>query len=393
MRGAMTISLLALFVTGIGFVTGIQCTSAPGGKYPAALEMQQKAQTFLWSRQAETGGWHSETHRIMKGGQALTPFILYTLLESDPVLASHASQVERGLEFVRRNTNAEGVLGFADPVIVEYPNYATSYALRLLVQYGSADDEAMIDSMRQYLEGQQFNRARGMTRAHPAFGGWGFGERGLPAGHVGYVDLSHTRRVLQALHSLGEIDAARIEDVRRFLSRLQKYNAEDEQASDTLSGFDGGFYYSPVVFLANKGGVLARGHDDDTPVFRSYATATCDGILALLATGAGPDDPRLKEALTWLRHHPDLAYPGGIPHDGPAGWHRVMQLYHLAVRAEVYHATGWPEGAREEMVQHLKRYHRADGAFVNVEGSPNKEDDPLLATTLALTALRLINAS
>lgn len=385
-RGAVVASLLALLLFGAG------CALNTGGDLSESARMQHAAASFLWKQQAASGGWHSQTHRILKGGQALTPFILFTLLESDQIPASHAPQMERGLDFIRRHTSAEGVLGLADSMIIEYPNYATAYALRLLLKYGSAADEPLIEAMRQYLMGQQFGKERGVERTHPAFGGWGFGERGLPDGAAGYVDLSHTRRVLQALYQSDEPGASTMQQVQVFLKRLQKMKVLDKVAADTVSGFDGGFYYSPVVFLANKGGVLKGNAREGPPVFRSYATATCDGILALLASGVERNDPRLESALNWLRVHADLAYPEGMPLDAPAGWHRVMQLYHLAVRAEVYHVTGWPEGAREDMLNYLKRHRRADGAFINKEGSPNKEDDPLLATALALSALHFINA-
>ncbi len=386
-RGAVVASLLALLLFGAG------CELNTDGDLSESVRMQDAAASFLWKQQAESGGWHSQTHRILKGGQALTPFILFTLLESDQIPASHALQMERGLDFIRRHTSAEGVLGLADSMIIEYPNYATAYSLRLLLNYGSADDEPLIEVMRQYLIGQQFDNERGVERSHPAFGGWGFGERGLPDGAVGYVDLSHTRRILQALSESDEADPSTIQQVQVFLERLQKMNALDEVNADTISGFDGGFYYSPVVFLANKGGVLRGKAHEGPPIFRSYATATCDGILALLASGVERNDPRLKNALNWLRAHQDLEYPEGMPRDAPAGWHRVMQLYHLAVRAEVYHLTGWPEGARAEMLKYLKRHRREDGAFINKEGSPNKEDDPLLATALVLSALHFMNAS
>jgi hypothetical protein len=384
-RGAVFASLLALICT------SLQCTGAPEGTEPGyqvvAGAMRDEARSFLWSRQAETGGWHSQTHRILEGGQALTPFVLSALMETEADVTANEKDIARAMEFMGRHLNKTGVAGIADPLVLEYPNYATAYSLRVMARRADPATTDRVEAMQRYLIEQQFDASRSIDASHPAFGGWGFGERKLPAGHVGHVDLSHTRRVLQALRRSGVADSLLYRQARVFLGRLQKREMPDP-APDVSAEFDGGFYYSPVVSLANKGG-LSQG-DLDAPVFKSYATATCDGILALLATGLSPADPRIREAVAWLDRHPALDFPPGIPTDDPAQWHRVMQLYHLAARAEVYHALGWPEGVKEAMVRALGAFRRSDGAFVNPFGGPNKEDDPLLATALALTALEAI---
>ena len=54
-------------------------------------------------------------------------------------------------------------------------------------------------------------------------------------------------------------------------------------------GSGGGFHFSPTVLAANKG------REQDTAGqrhFRSYATATCDGLLALLSSGITLQDYR-----------------------------------------------------------------------------------------------------
>ena len=48
---------------------------------PPAEDMLSEAVTYLWSQQAEDGGWHSPKHGILKEGQAHTAFILYMLLQ------------------------------------------------------------------------------------------------------------------------------------------------------------------------------------------------------------------------------------------------------------------------------------------------------------------------
>ncbi len=91
-----------------------------------------KAVNYLWSQQAKDGGWHSPKHGIMKTGQAHTPFILFALLQvPERVFPTSPDKVKNGLIFIRNHIDETGALGFVNPYVMEYPNYATSYALRV----------------------------------------------------------------------------------------------------------------------------------------------------------------------------------------------------------------------------------------------------------------------
>ncbi len=125
----------------------------------------------------------------------------------------------------------------------------------------------------------------------------------------------------------------------------------------------------------------------DPPHFRSYATATCDGLLALLAAGVPRDNERVQSAVDWLERHPRIERPEGIPLDHPEPWHDALHFYHLAVRSEAYAATDWPGDWRQRIRAHLAAQQQADGSFINTRSHLMKEDDPLLATALAVIAL------
>ncbi|MEZ4699811.1 MAG: hypothetical protein R2834_05745 [Rhodothermales bacterium] len=331
------------------------------------------ASAYLWAQQAGDGGWHSETHGIVRGGQAWTPFILHALLTTSP--AARDSDAARAVAFIRAHIDSAGAVGRLHPIVLEYPNYASAFALRVLAR----DDATAGDAGRiaRYLLGQHFTEPRGIFPEHPAYGAWGFGEVGLPSGGVGHVDLSHTRRVLQALREAGVTDSLVYARAATFLGRLQKRDA---------AGYDGGFHYAPLAVFANKGGFEPDA--GGVPIYASYATTTCDGLLALLAAGVPPSDARVRDAVAWLRDHPRLDYPEGIPAGQAAGWDEAIFFYHLMVRAEVYRALDWPDtGWRGEIVSLLETRVRPDGSFANPAGAPNKEDDPLLATAFALVAL------
>ena len=158
----------------------------------------QKACRYLWSVQGNDGGWHSTTHGILKGGQSLTPFILWHLLQVDQEVSPCSGEAVRSaLQFLRRSiseSNSDEI-----PLVLEYPNYAAAYTLRVFRQFGETADSIYVHALCEHLIGQQFVAQRGIFPNHPAYGGWGFGETGLPVGTAGHVDISHTRRVIQAL--------------------------------------------------------------------------------------------------------------------------------------------------------------------------------------------------
>jgi len=364
----------------------MECDTQKTAESSKARTIVTKACQFLWDNQGDDGGWHSKIHGLLRGGQAYTPFILFTLMEVPESIYVHPREkVKKALQFIRSHVNREGALGLADPDVLEYPNYSTSYALRVMVRYGRDEDKPLIERMKKYILDQQFVEHRGITPDHLAYSSWGFGELNLRPGAVGHVDLSHTRRVLQALREAGHHDLQTFEKAKSFLRLLQKHPSAKRQGATKTgdSAFDGGFYFSPIVLDANKAG-YEQGSSDDERVFRSYATATCDGVLSLFAAGFTPEDESVQAAIRWMEAHPIVEYPQGIPEDDPDQWHKVLFYYHLSVRSEVYRALQWQGKWRQEMIDLLAAKQRDDGSFANPYGSPNKEDDPLLATAFAV---------
>ena len=72
-------------------------------------EPLRKAAQFLWSRQADDGGWHSRTYGLLRSGQSLTPFVLDALLDvPETTFARPSAAVARAFDFMKRNTNADG---------------------------------------------------------------------------------------------------------------------------------------------------------------------------------------------------------------------------------------------------------------------------------------------
>ena len=342
---------------------------------------------FLWKKQNIDGGWHSETHGILRSGQSISAFVFHQLLQVPKEIYQPTNeQINNALTFIRTHCK-NGILGHFNPIILDYPNYATAYALRILKHFDKAEDQVLIQEMQSYLLSQQFIEQRGFTSEHPAYGAWGFGEKFLEEGQHGHVDLSHTRRILQTLQLIDNQQDSVFFKSQQFLSLLQKKTTDSRLHPTGIPNqkvkYDGGFYASTVTVSTNKGDIT----NEENSYYRSYATATADGLLALIATGLSHEDQQVQDAFQWLLKHPKLEYPEGIPQDDPSQWHRVMFYYHLSVRAQAYHAMNHTGDWENKMVNILLEKQNKDGSFSNPMGAPNKEDDPLIATALVVAGL------
>jgi hypothetical protein len=286
---------------------------------------------WLLGQQADDGGWHSRTYGLLRSGQSLTGFVMASLGSHDP----------RGLAFLAAHTNEDGAVGMANPLLPDYPNYATALAVRL----------TGVSKSVEYLLSRQFTEADGWRESDAAYGAWGMGGDRRRAPNAGHVDISMTRHVLSALVLAPDHPA--MQRARIFLSRLQND--------------DGGFRFSTVVPDANKAGEA------------SYGTATADGIISLIA--AGGDCARVKAAKDWLmKHHRPDAAPGLT-----GKWPQGMRYYYAAASAQAFRLLGVPRDHDQDRL--LRAERRGDGSWANPEPLV-KEDDPLIATGFALSALR-----
>jgi hypothetical protein len=277
-------------------------------------------------------------------------------------------------------------------MVMDYPTHSTAFAIRCLVLAGNKQDLMLIDRMCDWLAHHQFNKATGFDAKHAAYGGFGFGGTGVTPDRPGIMDIMHTRNALQALREAGRANDDVCNAAQLFLRLVQRH-PDEKRAQPPVPGevegpadFDGGFYFSPVVLGMNKG-LFEKAREGRGAYFRSYATATCDGLLALLAAGVPLGDERAQAALKWLRERPALDSPAGIPLDSPTPWQRALVHYHLAVRAEALAAAKEPGDWRRNIRDALTPEQRADGSFANEESPLMKEDDPILCTAFCVIAL------
>ncbi len=316
----------------------------------------QRGAGYLWSAQHSDGGWHSQTYGLLRSGQSLTGFVLNAMLDAGA--PANDPRVGSALAFLDRHTDVEGGVGRTDPVVLDYPNYATALAARAFSRCGRKAD-AQIGFLRR----QQLSEDLGWKPADAAYGAWGVGGERRYAPYSGHIDLSMTRHVIQALVAAG----ARPEDpamlkARSFVERCQNP--------------DGGFLFSTVVLDANKAGAEGKG-------YRSYGTATADGLLSMLALGYGESDPRVQSAWRWLKTNHSASGAPGFTGEAYQRWTAGLRYYYAASSAEAFRRMSAKAGVSES----LRASQRRDGSWANPEPLV-KEDDPLIATAFAVRALR-----
>jgi squalene-hopene/tetraprenyl-beta-curcumene cyclase len=347
-------------------------------------ESQVRGVEWLIAQQESDGGWRSKTYGAMSGGAGNSALVVYALSGMpQEIHPRRAESIRRGLTFLTSNLHPEGFVRAPDDSS-DYPTYATALTLIAIRRFQPDAWPAEQRRMKEYLRRSQIRRQTSEAADNPHQGGWDHtgGITSQDAPHQ--TDVGIAAFVLQTLHEQGGLDAAVSKPALAFLLRCQNFE-EGRQG-------DGGFYFSPVrEEERNKAGWNDRPGSVPTP--RSYGTATVDGLLGLQLCGLSPDHPRVVAAVAWLTRHSDLSNVPGLSQsvDG-ADWGKGLRFYYFARMAEVASALPGPAATtlRRDLVKELLRFQSADGSWRN-EVNTMREDDPLVATALALEALSAVD--
>ncbi|MEO6130697.1 MAG: hypothetical protein ABIQ02_02530 [Saprospiraceae bacterium] len=347
-------------------------------------EAMQKSITWIWKQQSTDGGWHSKTHKVLEDGKVLTPYILFQLAQiKDGSLAQHPEQAEKAISFIINSVKSS--LNADSTTLIEYPNYSAAYDLRVLHKLNR--DTSLQRIIAKYLLDQQFTEHRGFTKDSLAYGGWGYGEPDLKNGEHGHEDMSHTRRVIQALVESNQLSDSLKPGIKLFLEGTQRTPTDPRLYEGCISRFalpyDGGFVSSVVTLATNKSQVVNIEHAGYH--YPSYATATCDGLIAMHALKMDSTQA-YKDAVAWLQKNQHYAFIDGLSTNDPEQWTYVMHYYHLSVRSEAMSVID-PHGAwRDSISTTLIKEQLSEGDYTNPLGGINKEDDPLVSTIFCIQA-------
>ncbi len=346
-----------------------------GDDVAAARRALQSGLAWLGRAQGEDGGWHSRTYGALRGGAAVTAFALYAAARAPAeVRKPLADRLEAGYRFLQPGIRKKGTVACPDGSL-DFPTYASAMTLvaveRLAIDAPRDDLAQLVD----YLVRAQITESRGFAADSPHLGGWDLtgpiDEPGITSG----TNVSVSRFAIEALaRSKEDAAAGAVRLARRWAAGCQN------------SSGDGGFVFTPDrASDSNK----AQWSDAKQTQARSYGTATCDGLLCLTHAGAANDDRSVAAAVKWLVDRPSVEeVPGFEDLPKEVDWQNGLRLYYYAALAP---ALRWfPEDAaskrRGALLAQVVALQRRDGSWRN-SSARMREDDPLIATCLALVAL------
>lgn len=331
---------------------------------------------WLTGVQRSDGLWATDTYGPLARGESTTAALALALARQssgDVYPRAAAGRALRAL--IARGAPSANTT--SEPV--DYPIYTAAcllHTLALLAPDEHADARAALSS---WLRSRQLTEALGWQPEQPEYGAFGLGDRVVQQpGGADLIGLAPVTFVLEALQAAAVPPTdPMVQAARTFVERCQDHTG------------DGGFAYTPTAdWRAGKAGMT----DAEPPRARSYGTTTADGLRALLAAGLPADHARVRAAVAWLvqRAH-DVRVPGLVeaaPELEPSlrlywlqSWARTLPFVDAATAAR------W----RPAIAAALATFRQPDGSYRN-PASAMKEDDPLVATALGLSAAAALAA-
>ncbi len=281
--------------------------------------------------------------------------------------------VAKGIKYLKQFVQEDGGI-YQEGTL--YRNYETCLAILCFSEINQDGQyNTLLKRADAFVRKIQRDDGEGADPSDFGYGGSGYGKHKRP-------DLSNTSFFIDALHSLDHgADDPAIQRALVFISRCQNLESEHNRTPYSAKNPDGGFYYTPAAGGSSQAGMTTSGG------LRSYGSMTYAGLKSMIFAGVGPDDPRVKSAVSWIRKNYDLKSNPGIGNSG------LYYYYHMFAKALDATGKATIEGQdgklhdwRAELVGALAQRQRPDGSWVN-ENDRWLEGDANLVTAYALLAL------
>lgn len=344
---------------------------------------------YLASR-LQGGGW------VRKGSEELGVDVALSALCARALVAlpaearqAHVAVIDSALGTLLAHRTPEGGIVGAEGRM-HYRTYATTLTLQALALLADPARKADTEALRAFLVKVQLDDDDGITEYDFArYGAWNYFDHNRLA--TIRADVSATAYAAQALALAGlEPGSATAKKALGFLERAQNL-PKPETSAEEQALLDGGFAFGPRDSKAGR-----RVFSSGRIVFRSYGSATSDGLRALLWLGVAKDDPRVKAAVAWLARNFTLRVNPGFPAEGDGILERGIFYYYLDALTDALTRAGvdtLPGAAgqppirwRYEVARRLVSLQRPDGSWAGDIAVMN-EDDPAQATSFALLSL------
>ena len=352
----------------IGVATSQSWNFARAYEAPSANDLITAGVNFLKPRQDADGSWSSTRKE-----PGLTALVLVALLKSGQVTPSEPV-VAKGLAYLERFIGPKGGLSEA-----AHANYTTAIGL-LAFQEANKRSAGRYDSVikgcQTFLKEKQWDETEGKLSDDVFYGGAGYG------GSNSRPDLSNTAFMIEALHDSGlSANDPALKRALIFVSRCQNLKSEfnDQPWADKVN--DGGFIYT-----AAQGGTSMAGKDDGGGL-RSYAAMTYAGLKSMIYAGLGPDDPRVKAALDYIKKHYSLDENPGLGKQGLYYYYHTFAKTMATLGQPAFvDDAGKSHDWKSELVAALAQRQEKNGSWVN-PADRFMEGDANLVTAYALLAL------
>ena len=385
---------MRFFVFALAGVVGCKSPPPPTPKAPPLIAeidaALQKGANFLLSVQGKDGGWHSKQYPFFKDGRPLSPIILSSLYFAPPDKKTQEAY-RKGSQFVASLIAEDGSLNVGPHGLV-YPVYSLAGAILVL---STPENEPLLEKrapLLKRLRGLQLSREHGWVPEDLDFGGFSYfhappkkpGE-GEPKHDLLSSNLTSTIFAVGALQLAGAgLEEPVFKDALQFVKRCQNY-----APGETGPHADGGFFFTPSNLVQNKAGPI----DGRLHRYRSYGTMTSDGVRALMRLGVPRSDPRVQAAAKWLNENFSAdQVPGDFPKNAEllrasAYYYYVWTVSHaLMLLGKEATDHGQTKNWAKRLSNAVLSRQRDDGSWSS-SYVVMREDDPLVATPLAMAAL------
>ncbi|MEW4564965.1 prenyltransferase/squalene oxidase repeat-containing protein [Bremerella sp. JC770] len=346
----------------------------------SARSPSARAAHWLIRQQHEDGGWHSQVYGNLRTGVGISALILKSLsYVRNGYLAADGEVIDaaliRGFRYLTQAQDTNGLVASPSGES-DQPVYATCLLLDALQTSPLGNRHlGLARKLLASLQLAQFGPANGCPESAFEFGGFGPLAPEKGARRPGdSANLSVTSHALQTLRRYDQLSESIARRARIFLDRCQGWTDDPPKKL--------GFAFTPDPNSPlNKQGFLKLPDGSQAP--RASPTATVDGILAMEATpGYSPE--AIQQAFDEYQTMSRLPSPptGKPPSDSG------LAYYHLARLGELYkHPTNQTRLPRwQQLARRFIAAQHPDGHWINSINTM-REDDPLIATALAIIGL------